>query len=277
MTQGNSYYSTIDTTSLFGVPDSINDSILSKESQAIFQDDPANFFFSFHETKPARTELSEKGKPISSKNYDWMVAVLLFSIVLLALIRFSFNKFLNRVVDSLINSQTSTNLFLEKNLRNLRGSIFMNLLFFVNGALFLVQYSVYILSINQKTALLFLYFFFGLMGLYATKFIVIRTIGYIFNGKRESKEYWHSVFIYNKNLGLFLLPIILSAPFIAKHAVPLLLNIGILLALSLYILRLTRGLKILFRQHVSIFYMILYLCALEILPLLVILKFLNSL
>lgn len=218
----------------------------------------------------------EKGIKIFSYDNDWMVGVLLFAIIFMAVIRFSFSKYLLKVFDSVINYQTSSNLFLEKNMRNLRGSIFLNLLFYVNLALFLVQYAIYNLSLNQEynNIFTFLYCFGGLLLLYSGKFVFIRLMGYIFDGIKECKEYLHTVFIYNKNLGVFLLPITISVPFIAQYATPLLLNIGLLLALAFYLLRLFRGIKILFRQHVSIFYMILYLCALEILPLLMIYKLL---
>ncbi len=219
---------------------------------------------------------TEKGIPITTFNSDWMVGILLFTIVLMAIVRFSFSKYLHKVLDSILNYQTASNLLSEKNMRNLRGSIFLNFLFFVNLALFLVQYAVYILSLNQESNnfIFFLYSFLILIIVYSGKAILIRLIGYIFGAKKESKEYLHTVFIYNKNLGIFLLPIIISVPFIALYATSILLNIGLSITLIFYIFRLFRGFKILFRQHVSIFYMILYLCALEILPLLMIYKLL---
>ena len=219
---------------------------------------------------------AEKGIPITTFNSDWMVGILLFAIVLMAIVRFSFSKYLHKVLDSILNYQTASNLLSEKNMRNLRGSIFLNFLFFVNLALFLVQYAVYILSLNQENNnfIFFLYSFLILIIVYSVKAILIRLMGYIFGAVKESKEYLHTVFIYNKNLGVFLLPIIISVPFIALYATPILLNIGLFITLIFYIFRLFRGFKILFRQHVSIFYMILYLCALEILPLLMIYKLL---
>ncbi|PKQ63517.1 hypothetical protein BZG02_09085 [Labilibaculum filiforme] len=228
------------------------------------------------EIKPTIQIIRENGIPIASRNSDWMVGILLFALILMAIVRFSFSKFLLRVFDSTINYQTSSNLLLEKNMRNLRGSIFLNLLFYVNFALFVVQYFIYILSLNREynNILIFLYCFAGLVTLYNTKYLFIRFVGYVFNGIKESKEYLHTVSIYNKNLGVILLPITISAPFIAQHSVPILLNTGLVLCLIFYVFRLFRGFKILFRQHVAIFYMILYLCALEILPLLMIYKLL---
>ena len=113
--------------------------------------------------------------------------------------------------------------------------------------------------------------------LYLGKIIALKTFGYIFNASKESNEYIHNIFIYNKNLGMFLFPIVTGASFMAQYAVPLLLNTGLFIALVFFIFRIVRGIKILFRKHVSIFYMILYLCALEILPLLMIYKLLKIL
>ena len=114
----------------------------------------------------------------------------------------------------------------------------------------------------------------GVCFLYIGKVIVIRGLGYIFKGDSESKEYLFTIFLYNKNLGLFLFPVIIALPFVQSFAVEWLLFIGGFVVFFFYILRLLRGLKILFRKHVSIFYMILYLCALEIFPLLMIYKLL---
>ncbi|PXX97009.1 hypothetical protein DF185_18460 [Marinifilum breve] len=223
--------------------------------------------------------LIREGKLIETSQSDWMVGVSLFVVILMAIIRFSFSKYLQRLIDAIVNYQVSNNLFLEKNMRNLRGSIFLNGLFFINASFFAVLYYNYWYSDSGiKTSLLtFLYTLAAFLIIYFGKFVVIRTLAYIFDGVKEGKEYLHNVFIYNKNLGIFLLPLTLSIPFIADFAAYLLLNAGLVIALIFYLFRLFRGIKILFRKHVSIFYMILYLCALEILPLLVIYKLLISL
>lgn len=223
--------------------------------------------------------LIREGKLIETSQSDWMVGVSLFVVILMAIIRFSFSKYLQRLIDAIVNYQVSNNLFLEKNMRNLRGSIFLNGLFFINASFFAVlYYNFWYSDSGIKTSLLtFLYTLAAFLIIYFGKFVVIRTLAYIFDGVKEGKEYLHNVFIYNKNLGIFLLPITLSVPFIADFAAYLLLNAGLVIALIFYLFRLFRGIKILFRKHVSIFYMILYLCALEILPLLVIYKLLISL
>jgi len=222
--------------------------------------------------------IGERGNLITAPQNDWMIAIGLLVLILIAIVRFSFGKYLYRVLDSVLNYQSSNNLFLEKNMRNLRGSIFLNTLFFTNVSLFIVQYYNYFwdVKMDKVSFAFYLYSLIGLCILYLGKIIIIRSIGYIFNGSKDAKEYLHTIFIYNKNLAIILLPITLSVPFIAEYASSLLLNTGIIISLIFFLLRLFRGIKILFRKHVSIFYMILYLCALEILPLLVIYKLLLS-
>ena len=207
---------------------------------------------------------------------DWFVGVILFSLFLFTSVRFLFGKYLSKLVESIFSSHTANNLFLDKNINMIKGSVIINILFVVNISLFAIN----ILNYNSTSSIRaygfeeFALILLGVFLLYIGKVIAIRALGYVFKAANESKEYVFTTFLYNKNLGLFLFPVIIASPFVQPFAVEWLMYIGVFMILFFYILRLTRGLKILFRKHVSIFYMILYLCALEILPLLMIYKLL---
>ncbi len=168
------------------------------------------------------------------------------------------------------------NLFLEKNINMIKGSAIINILFVVNISLFAINVLNHnsISSTQEYGFKEFTLILLGVFLLYIGKVVVIRGLGYIFKGSNESKEYIFTTFLYNKNLGLFLFPVIIALPFVQPFAVEWLMYIGVSMISFFYILRIARGLKILFRKHVSIFYMILYLCALEIFPLLMIYKLL---
>jgi len=207
---------------------------------------------------------------------DWLVGVILFSSFLLAASKFMFGKYLAKLVESIFNYHTASNLFLEKNINMIKGSALVNLLFVVNISLFAVSIINHnLISPVQKYGFKeFCLIFLAILVLYLGKVVVIRSLGYVFKGNNESKEYVFTTFLYNKNLGLFLFPVIIAIPFVQLYAVEWLMYIGVFMILFFFILRIARGLKILFRKHVSIFYMILYLCALEIFPLLMIYKLL---
>ncbi|MGZ2369128.1 DUF4271 domain-containing protein [Ancylomarina sp. YFZ004] len=205
---------------------------------------------------------------------DWLVGVILFSLFLLASVKFLFGKYLSKLVESIFNSHTANNLFLEKNINMVKGSAIINLLFIVNISLFAVSIINHnsILSVQAYGFKEFILIFIAVLFLYIGKVVVIRSLGYVFKSKNESKEYVFTTFLYNKNLGLFLFPVIIALPFVQAHAVRWLMYIGVFMIFFFFFLRILRGLKILIRKHVSIFYMILYLCALEIFPLLMIYK-----
>lgn len=207
---------------------------------------------------------------------DWFVGVILFSLFLLASVKFLFSKYLSKLVESIFNSHTANNLFLEKNINMIKGSAIINILFAINISLFAIN----ILNHNSNSSSQqygfkeFALVLIGIFLLYVGKVIVVRSLGYVFKGSNESKEYIYTTFLYNKNLGLFLFPVIIALPFVQSFAVEWLMYIGVFIISFFYVLRIARGFKILFRKHVSIFYMILYLCALEIFPLLMIYKLL---
>jgi len=205
---------------------------------------------------------------------DWLVGVILFAFFLIASVKFLFGKYLSKLTDSIFNSNTANSLFLERNISMIKGSLMMNLLFVVNISLFAINVMDYFdIRIRQGDDLeQFMLVFFMISILYVAKYVLIKGLGYVFKVKNESKEYLFTIFLYNKNLGLFLFPIIIALPFVQVNAVVSLINIGFLMILFFLFLRISRGMKILIRKHVSIFYMILYLCALEILPLLMIYK-----
>jgi hypothetical protein len=103
---------------------------------------------------------------------------------------------------------------------------------------------------------------------------VIRVLGWVFNARDCAREVAINVWVYNTVPGIVLSPIILTLFYVRPSLSEALLTLTALLLAVYLILRLARWVKILFEHGVPIFYLILYLCALEILPLLVLYKML---
>ena len=79
-----------------------------------------------------------------------------------------------------------------------------------------------------------------------------------------------NLWTYNILSGLLISPFVIAIFFVKSFAViPLLKIVG---AILLMIVKIIRWIEILITHRVSILYMILYLCALEIMPLLVLYK-----
>ena len=108
--------------------------------------------------------------------------------------------------------------------------------------------------------------------LYAIKAIIWKTSGIIFQAESFSQEYVYNMHLYNRNTGIFILPAVTAIPFVSNEVQPFLIYGVISIVCLSYIFRMFRNFQIIHARNVSAFYFILYLCALEILPLLLILK-----
>ena len=80
-----------------------------------------------------------------------------------------------------------------------------------------------------------------------------------------------------KNLGIYLIPIVIGIAYIHEKLKIYVVYAGIVLFVLAYFLKFYKGIQIIIKKDVLIFYLILYLCTLEILPVLIIYKFLSDL
>jgi hypothetical protein len=211
---------------------------------------------------------------IGFQSTDWMLGIIIFALIIFGWLRVGFARYFQNAIQASYNYFTARRIFEEANVTRSRVFNFMNLLFFVNLALFLTQYLEYnritIFEINGF--LLFLLSLASIILLYLVKSLVLYALDFIFSAQNRFSSYVFTVFIFNKILGFLLLPIVSILPYMPGHITPLLFNVGFLLIVLLYVFRLFKGLQLCFKNRLSIFYLILYLCALEILPMLILFK-----
>lgn len=119
-----------------------------------------------------------------------------------------------------------------------------------------------------------LYIFIALSLYHIILIFIIYFIGWTFNRHHASEEIIINLWVYHILAGLSISPFILALFFVKIFAIPLLLKMTTICLILFYLVKFTRWLKILYAHRVSIFYMILYLCALEVIPLLILYKLL---
>jgi hypothetical protein len=106
------------------------------------------------------------------------------------------------------------------------------------------------------------------------KFLANYVLAFISSNNDLGKEYLFNVFVYSQTIGIILFPFIVCLQF-TKYPTELFLYPALVICAGFYALRMFRGFIIsVTEQNVGILYIFLYLCALEILPLLVLIKFL---
>jgi len=118
---------------------------------------------------------------------------------------------------------------------------------------------------NWKTvASLFLF----LIGWHLYFLLIIRICSFVFNCKTAGEEAIINLWAFHIMTGLLISPFVLSVFFVKTFAVNLLIKTTAICLILFYVVKFIRWVEILFTYRVSIFYMILYLCTLEVIPLL---------
>lgn len=161
----------------------------------------------------------------------------------------------------------------EQLLNNSVASLLLNLCFVLSFSLMasLLIYNSHLLPISFWLVYFYICLFFT--SLYLGKYICLEIAGAIFSTKELVKTYVFVVFMINKVLGILLLPFILILAFAKPIYFPAAIigagGLSVLLFLYRYLFSLT---SVRNKLHISSFHFFLYLCAFEILPLMILYK-----
>ena len=103
--------------------------------------------------------------------------------------------------------------------------------------------------------------------------VLLKALGEVFEIDRPVASYIFNIFLINNMLGLMLIPIVVTIAFVVTYSTGIVIYAGVALVIIAFIYRLVRAFTIwMTLSGVSIFYLILYFCTLEIAPLVIIVK-----
>jgi hypothetical protein len=205
-----------------------------------------------------------------------LLGIVILSLVLLAWLKLFYNKFFDQTIQSLANYQLSAKLLRDQNIFSRRVAFLLNLNFVLVGAttVYLITgfFNLRILPLND--VLSWLVYAGTISCLLILRHLTSHVVGHIFNKREEFREYLFQLMIIYKNLGIYFLIIVIGIAYIRDDLRIYLVYLAGLLVLAAFILRFVRGLQIVLnKKDVLIFYLILYLCTLEILPFLIFYRF----
>ncbi len=206
--------------------------------------------------------------------WQGIMLFLIFSIYVL--IRVSEPRKILKVFTSVFSIQESKQLFREEFKLTKRLSVLLGIGFILVMA-FLIQFTnQYFGLILHDYSHLQQYVFFVLVVslVYVVKFFANYILAYISSNNELSREYMFNVFVFAQTIGIVIFPLIICLQF-TKYPDELFLYPSLIICAGFYGLRIFRGVIIsTTEQSIGILYIFLYLCALEILPMLVLIKFL---
>jgi hypothetical protein len=228
-----------------------------------------------HSTRPPSAELPVKDH--TGINNDWITLHLVVLLITIAWIKVFFPKRLKQVLKSFYSNRHMNILLKEGNIFAERISIGAVIVFLVSFSLFIFQ----IISIAVDPGMIALsgYKLFAAIVMivlagFIIKNVVITVVGKIFKNQFLLSEVLLMNFIFSVNIGIWLLPLIILSVFLPSVEA---IFFGIAFWLIMFVYKLFRqffaGLGY---PNFSLLNRFLYLCTLEIVPFLVIIKLIYS-
>lgn len=206
---------------------------------------------------------------------EWVFLPIVALLFLVAIIRIAYGKYLLLLFQGFSQLFYAEKIFQEKSVFAQRANMFLDMLYFFSIpyiVLFTANYfDASILSgINPfLTLLLILLAFFSLR---IFRFLSIKTIGYISNQWDDINLLYFNQLLYLRIIGLINVPILFFLAYTNGTIHKFILFAALFLLCLSLILRSFRMIQVFIKKGFSIFYFLLYLCALEIIPLLILVK-----
>ncbi len=233
--------------------------------------------FSSQTSTPIRqTGVVKSGVARASRD-PWVMAVIIGLLIYTALLNLFLSKDIRNVLQSFYAKNALSQVDKEGGLVNSWAFVGLFLLFCLTASLVLYQFTVYEdIDYGIGGFQLFISLSLILSLLFALKFIVLKFIGFVFDVNRLVSEYIAILNLTYFNIAFVLLFVALCFSLLANRFIPWLLVFtmgSITLIFAVQYLRNSINVISNFRFHK--FYLFIYLCALEICPILILIKALN--
>ncbi|MBC7694471.1 MAG: DUF4271 domain-containing protein [Burkholderiales bacterium] len=251
------------------------DSVLSEKNDSLLNDtslpNKASIFYNHSLKAVHHSPIFKAGSP---SYWQGILLFIIFSVYVL--IKISEPKKILKIFASVFSLQEAKQLFREEFKLAKRMSLFMAICFILVVA-FLIQitnnYFGLILK-DYSPIQQYLFFILVICLSYLTKFLVNYVLAFIVLNNELGKEYMFSVVVFSQTIGIILFPFIVCIQF-THYPTEWFLYPSLIICCGFYTLRMFRGFILSnTEQNIGILYIFLYLCALEILPLLILIKFL---
>ncbi len=229
--------------------------------------------FSGHQLK----QRNEYAQPTNREANDWIFFTLVVAFGAFVWVKVFYSKIFQQIVQAFFNNRITNQIVRDENILVQRASVLLTIIYNLVISLFLYQVSVayawnpdYVGTGFNR----FLVFAFAISFIYTIKLLILKVIGHVFMIDKAIVIYIFNIFLINNLLGITLLPVLTFISFshvYKEYAIIL----AIVLIACAFLYRIIRGWLIgMSYSRFSILYLFLYLCALEIAPLLILVKLL---
>lgn len=208
---------------------------------------------------------------------QWVIATIIGLLLYTAILNRIMSKDFESVWQSFYSKRMLTQVSKEDGLINSWTFIGLFLLFGLTFGLFLYQLALYNhVYYSISGVRLFISLSLIILVLFAVKFLVVKFLGFVFNINKLVSEYLSVSYLTYFNIAFVFLPVTVCFSLLTNKLIPFILTIALILIVIIFIWQYLRSSvniisNILFHK----FYLFVYLCALEICPILILIKALN--
>lgn len=208
----------------------------------------------------------------------WLSITVLLCYILFAYAQYNYFKRIQQIFKAFFANRFFNQLSRDAGLFSERASLFLFSSYLIGLSLYI--YNTYVFYFrtdhnNLQDVLFFIKILAGIFILYLLKFGLFNLSGIIFKVQKETSDYILNIFIYGQLTGVVLLPLIVLISYIHTEII---IYFGAILIILLYIYRIFRGFSYaIYSSKISVYYLFLYLCTLEILPFFVLYKIFSTL
>lgn len=251
-------------TNLTVIPDSIG---ARAESAA-----PVKSLFQGHELKARGLE----GKPLEPRNADWFSISLFLLLAWFTWTRVVYHKIVGQLIGAVFNINATNQIVRDENILVQRASIMLSLMYYFAFAMFAYQ-GIELLDFKSNWLgtgfLSFLFILLAVALAYSLKTVLLKVLGNVFDIERPATSYIFNLTLINNATGVALIPIVFLMTYMDGWWTYPLFYLGLGALIISFIYRQIRAFRIwAAMQGVPFFYFILYICTLEISPLLILFK-----
>ena len=225
--------------------------------------------------KPFVSQLSQERDVDSNDGLFYLLAGV---VALVAFVKISFPKYFQNLFSLFFQTSFRQKQTRDQLLQDNLASLLMNLLFIISGSIFVALLAYQQKWVNMNFWWILLYSAAILGAVYFIKYLFLLFSGWVFNVKEATSSYLFIVFLINKIMGIVLIPLLLIIAFSPMALVEVAVTVSMFVVGGMFLYRYVVSLgTIRTSLKVNALHFFLYLCAVEVLPLLLMYKVLFNL
>lgn len=207
----------------------------------------------------------------------WELSIFLLSFILIVIAKILGGKNLSYLFKSILLNKNLISFYKQNNPFNTFYFIILIINFFITLSIFVFELSkIYNLNFIPHSSF---ESFFKILSfifiMYIIKILTSKILAFIFKYQEIVNIYLLIIFLLNSLMGVILLPVTLLISFLQENISLNILNISFLIIILIFVIRLIKIFTISFFYYsIRSYYLFLYICTLEILPLIVLFKWL---